>query len=445
MTMIASSRFEVHNLIFVPSRKAWYPPSSCAWVDDKTQLSKPVPIRTPYQSLEEFFTQALNVEKRGLELYIRGLEQLSRQNPPSPFEIKQSIRFISTMVLFANDLRNLHSANILPVKLPGGNVKVVNASEDFAIVDRKEHREAFKDKAITLDFSLNEVHACRPFLLAMGLDGKFTSAAVKEKTTVQAGVPELGLTNTLREKAHAFLRVVVHFKHWEYDQSIFDRLRHAAVYVSESISKSMSLTQNQRVITVDSEQASFHLEECDGQLKLFVRPDRCSTELCYLQELPNRLLRFLSISDPTAEALLVKILAASSLEIADAILDDAGIIELDKTQDTTHDTVLRAVSDHTEDLGESDLFHTPPASPSSWHSTSVPAESGNNLPTAKPQQRIPHENGGSKQSLSSLPLYPDLSLSIASSRSESIDRLATDLGNLKVDTCNDSNTTSAAT
>lgn len=148
----------------------------------------------------------LQIQKPDLQMYIQALKQLAKEKPPSIPRIKESIALISTMDPSESDLKSLRSANIFPARLPSGDVKLTNASVDFAIVDRKEYEEAFKDKLITLDFSFNEVHTCRPFLLALDLGRRFMSAAVEEKTMVQGGLADRNLTDTLREKAHALFR-----------------------------------------------------------------------------------------------------------------------------------------------------------------------------------------------------------------------------------------------
>lgn len=206
LTAISRTRFEDNSLIFVPSQNAWFPPSSCIWADDRTRIPQRTPISTPYASLQEFFCHVLQVQKPDLRMYVQELMQLSKDRPPSLFRIKESISLISTMDPSSKSLKSLRSANILPVRLPSGDVKLTNASVDFAIIDRKVYGEALQGQITTLDFSLNEVHACRSFLLALDLGRRFISAAVEEKTSAQGSLPNLELTDALREKAHAIFR-----------------------------------------------------------------------------------------------------------------------------------------------------------------------------------------------------------------------------------------------
>lgn len=135
-------------------------------------------------------------------------------------------------------------------------------------------------------------------------------------------------------------RISAHFnsaKARKGDRTVFDLFSCATVYGSETISKSISLFQSLQTFTVKCNQAGCHLEELDGQLKLYVPSDERNRELCYLQHLPKSVLRFLSISDSSAETLLVQVLGSSSLDIVNVILEDAGIIEVD-IPTTTRDT-----------------------------------------------------------------------------------------------------------
>lgn len=90
----------------------------------------------------------------------------------------------------------------------------------------------------------------------------------------------------------------------------------------------MRMIQGSSVCSVESAKATSHLDHTDGQLKLYVPMDKQSREVCYLQELPKRVLEFLSLSDHAAEMLIVRILGSRSLDSVDDILESAGILEM---------------------------------------------------------------------------------------------------------------------
>lgn len=198
----------------------------------------------------------------------------------------------------------------------------------------------------------------------------------------------------------------------EGNQTVFDLFRRATVFVSEGISKSISLSQNRQVFTSERSRANVHLEECDGQLKVYVPSVRRDRELCYLQQLPKRLLHFLSISNISAEAVLVKVLGSSSIDIVDAILEDAGIIELD-IPDTTQ-TVIASASTTRQD------------------GTYPVAENKGNLPARQDSGQLS-------------PRSPDPSLGVGSScpvepaQSQSVSDLASVFRGLHVDASDNSN------
>lgn len=103
-------------------------------------------------------------------------------------------------------------------------------------------------------------------------------------------------------------------------------------FTTKQIWKSLKLVQNGVEHTVQQQKANIHLDESTGVLQLYVPSDRGDRELCYLRQLPRRLLDFLAISDPAAEAVISEILNSSRLFVVDEILKDAGVIEVDGIQ-----------------------------------------------------------------------------------------------------------------
>lgn len=104
------------------------------------------------------------------------------------------------------DVAGLQRSNIFPVILTNGQKTFTNTTADFAIVDRSEYGSAFVGRIRILDYSIEEVRACRPLLLALGLKRSHLSELVEEKTTVQAGVINSELSQSFRLKAYALFR-----------------------------------------------------------------------------------------------------------------------------------------------------------------------------------------------------------------------------------------------
>jgi hypothetical protein len=110
---------------------------------------------------------------------------------------------------------------------------------------------------------------------------------------------------------------------------LYNELLCASIYVSDGISKSISVVQYGETVTVENSGANFHLDENDDGLRFYVPRDENAREECFLQQLPRRLMTYFAISSPAAEALLNGIIGCRSLIAVDGILKDAGIVEVD--------------------------------------------------------------------------------------------------------------------
>lgn len=106
---------------------------------------------------------------------------------------------------------------------------------------------------------------------------------------------------------------------------IYHKLRHALVYESDGITKTLDLSYGYRTIKSSNERATFHLEDKNGVLRLFVPKDKAQREKCYLTQLPKAILRYLFFDDiPEASCFLLLILHAST-DVLDEILEEEGI------------------------------------------------------------------------------------------------------------------------
>jgi hypothetical protein len=110
---------------------------------------------------------------------------------------------------------------------------------------------------------------------------------------------------------------------------LYNQLLDATIYVSDGISKSISVVQDGETVTVENSRANIHLDEDDNGLRLYVPRDENAREECFFRQLPRRLMTYLAISDPAAEASLIGIIGCRSLIAVDGILKDTGIVEVD--------------------------------------------------------------------------------------------------------------------
>lgn len=199
--------FEEDRLIFVPSQNTWDSPSSCIWVEDQIGIPQKVSIKTSYANLENFFCKMLGVPKPDLKVLVQMLVEFSKIRPFPPIsKFKPIIMHISSLGPTARDLEDLKMAYIFSVTMTNGKRGASNINASFAIIDRLEYGSAFKGQLEMLDYSIEEVHACRNFLLALDPKRKYLSELVEERTTVRDGAIDTKLSHSFRMKANALLR-----------------------------------------------------------------------------------------------------------------------------------------------------------------------------------------------------------------------------------------------
>ena len=211
--MIRSERFEDEDLVFIPSRLEWYPPSSCLWTD-ATRISDKVAIGSEYANFKEFFVKRLGVKEPNLSMFIKELKLRSRGEAPSIQKVKELIIDINSWGPQKGALDELNSFNILPVKGKDGRLSLKSTRSDFAIVNLLEYGDTFKGKIAILDFTVEEVRALRLFISALGLESRYMSETVEESSTVTVSSREPTLSDEIKQKAYALFRYVFEQKHY---------------------------------------------------------------------------------------------------------------------------------------------------------------------------------------------------------------------------------------
>ena len=140
-------------------------------------------------------------------MVINTLVHVAKNRNIPPFQqVRDLIRDITFWSLGATSLDDLRLCNVLPVKGTDGQLALKNSTDIFAIVDRLEYGELFKDKLPVLDFDLEDIHALQPFLFALSLRARYMSQLIKETSTVNGCRIDVVLSNEMRKKAHALLR-----------------------------------------------------------------------------------------------------------------------------------------------------------------------------------------------------------------------------------------------
>jgi hypothetical protein len=196
--------FEVSLLIYVLPQKKWYSTSSCLWAE-ATRIAQTVAIATQYAKLQDFF-QELGVKVPNIATFVQELKALAHGERATIGEVKHLMFEINRREPKEGVLEELKSLNILPVKRANGTVALRNTGYNFSIVDRREYGDAFEGKAPILHFTMEEVHEMQPFLSALGLQDRYMSRIVEEKSMVEGGERDPNLSYKFRQKACALFR-----------------------------------------------------------------------------------------------------------------------------------------------------------------------------------------------------------------------------------------------
>lgn len=187
---------------------SWRVSTDCLW-SSTTDIRGKVILEDLYEGMEDFFVGKLGVKSLTLQMVYDELLQGPQQ---------RSVEEIQIILRTFNDLlcsepvplepRPLLDARIFPVRYANGTVELCSANVDFAIGDRQNLRDLFISQVSILDFDLGDARALRPFFEWAGLDRKYLSASVTEKTIVSShSANPIRLANRdLKNKAYHILR-----------------------------------------------------------------------------------------------------------------------------------------------------------------------------------------------------------------------------------------------
>jgi hypothetical protein len=166
-----------------------------------------ISLGTAYKADQVFFQLVLKIVKPTLEMHIRALIRQTEEDYPDKGKILQEIINICALNPTAEILqKRLSDFKCLPVREKSGALIWLTPNDHFAIVDRRDYGRIFRDEIRILDFSLEEVHAIKKFLIGLELEERYMSKAVIEETKVQDGQLHERLTADLRKKTYAVCR-----------------------------------------------------------------------------------------------------------------------------------------------------------------------------------------------------------------------------------------------
>ncbi|KAF1811004.1 hypothetical protein P152DRAFT_483336 [Eremomyces bilateralis CBS 781.70] len=323
--------FEKEKMIFNCPSGSWLSASDAIWADATLQIPDKVSIAAQYPELKDFFLGILKVQKPDLQMHIDALKALGGDLSRYA-DIKRSIIQISLMDPTKDDLDKFGRAQVFPVLTKDKQMRLADKDAGFFILDRKEHISAFEDRLNKLDFSLAEIQKAGAFLDAAGLSGRYSSACVDESTTAEGGCRSVRLTGSFNEKAYFMTCCALHFgsaKFGSDETGLYDLFRSTSIYTSGGISTSITLTQYDITHRVPLPSAKFHLEHRNGRLDLYVPRRRSDQEVCFKQQLPSSIFRFLLCRNSRAEKVLGDIIQSSCVSVADRIITNAGVAELE--------------------------------------------------------------------------------------------------------------------
>ena len=123
--------------------------------------------------------------------------------------------------------------------------------------------------------------------------------------------------------------------------------------MSDTIVKTVTISlEGLEPVTIEGEKANLHIEETNNHLKLYVPQEKEDRELCFLQDLPNKLATYLSIQEREAIMVLGDLLIGS-ISIVDKLLEKHGIVPLPWPEPTQQSTSSHEnLESDEEDVGE---------------------------------------------------------------------------------------------
>ena len=156
------------------------------------------------------FVGKINVEEPDVGMLVEELKRLAISDGDDSIpKIKALIEDIENLGPDEESLGHLKSYNVLPVRGVDGIVRLKNTTDIFAIADRVEYEKAFYGQLAVLAYTIEEAHALKSFISALGLTERYMSQRVKETSTAKSFIKESSLTDDIKAKAYAISRSVI--------------------------------------------------------------------------------------------------------------------------------------------------------------------------------------------------------------------------------------------
>lgn len=119
-------------------------------------------------------------------------------------------------------------------------------------------------------------------------------------------------------------------------------MRRAMVYKSEGFKKTLTLCQDNTLVTTESDRGFVHIDGNGNTLRIYVPRDLRSCRKCYSTDLPKALVRWLEIEDTAATATFGLVCCVQD-DAIEYMLDNNGIIT---TADTDADETNSSIAEN---------------------------------------------------------------------------------------------------
>ncbi|KAL2817700.1 hypothetical protein BDW59DRAFT_165856 [Aspergillus cavernicola] len=317
-------RFRVRDLIYIPHKDAWHPPSRCAW-SACSSINGKYGIRHLYPDLERLFVDRLSISVPDIHYYVEHIQFMVMVGNISTSEMLIVIKELIARSPTPDDLEPLKLLRFLPVRTSTIHITYRTVDEPFFIID--DDRLQVDPGVPVLDFTPEDVCRLRAFFSALGLQTRYISSQLIEGTCAVSDVKESAeLTHELRLKSESLYRCTIHYgstKSMLSDNKAQELFSRATVYTAVGFQRHFSLEDG--LATEISQPGRLHLDEIDSILRIYVPGDERQRAICYATELPQALVRYLKIDDQAACGTFATVLR-EPVEILDEILNDKGII-----------------------------------------------------------------------------------------------------------------------
>ncbi|KAF5006291.1 hypothetical protein FDECE_7322 [Fusarium decemcellulare] len=305
----------------------WHHISECLW-SSETEIHGLTTLEPRYEALYNFFVNFLGVKTLDLGLIYDELVRLGSSSEATREEIERHIWILNSFIPATAqlpDARKLLKSNVLPVRYPGGEVKLESPETEFVVVDRASLGDIFKPLVKTLDFNLEQVRKLGPTLKWLGLETRYLSDVFWEDSRVESPSkqPLSSPRRRISPKAHALYRIAYHYDSPRLGGgSLYQTLKNAQVYETDGIASTLHIRQDGRIYSHDRSRSDLHIEYRNEQLDIFVPRDKKDQESCYARKLPLRLFEWLMTNPDTG----IKTVNQKGQRVTASILDRSGFV-----------------------------------------------------------------------------------------------------------------------